>query len=100
MRTMMKLTIPVEAGNKAIADGSMARSLQETAERLKPEAAYFTVENGKRTAFYFFDMADASQMPVIGEPLFAMGADIQVTPAMNAQDLQKGLAALAQQMKR
>ena len=97
MRTMMKVTLPVEAGNKAIADGSLPRVIQETVERIRPEAAYFTVENGRRTALFFFDLGDASQMPVVGEPLFQMGADVQVTPAMNAQDLQKGLSALAAQ---
>jgi hypothetical protein len=100
MRTMLKMTLPTEAGSKAIADGTLPRALQETMERLKPEAAYFTVEDGKRTAFIFFDFADPSQMPVVGEPLFALGADVQLTPAMNAQDLQKGLANLAAQAKR
>jgi hypothetical protein len=95
MRTMLKLTIPVEAGNKTIADGTLPRVLQDTMERLKPEAAYFTVEDGKRTAFIFFDLAEPWQMPLVGEPLFSLGADVQLTPAMNAQDLQKGLAALA-----
>lgn len=95
MRTMMKISVPVEAGNKAIADGTLGRVMQETMERIKPEAAYFTVEDGKRTAFMFFDMSDVSQMPPVGEPLFALGADVQFTPAMNPQELQKGLSSFA-----
>ena len=94
MRTMMKVTIPVEAGNKAIADGSMPRIIQDAVERIRPEAVYFVSENGKRTALFFFDLADSSQLPVISEPLFQLGADVQLTPAMNAQDLQKGLSSL------
>ncbi|HVY38026.1 MAG TPA: hypothetical protein VHM31_08825 [Polyangia bacterium] len=94
MRTMMKISLPVEAGNKAIGDGTLGRVMQETMERIKPEAAYFTVEDGKRTAFMFFDLSEPSQLPVVGEPLFGMGADVQFTPAMSPQDLQKGLASL------
>lgn len=94
MRTMLKMTLPVEAGNKVIADGALGRVLQETMERLKPEAAYFTVEDGKRTAFIFFDFTEVSQMPPVAEPLFGLGADVQLTPVMSAQDLQKGLASL------
>ena len=96
MRMMLKVTIPVEAGNKAIKDGVLPRTMQSTIERLKPEAAYFLAEDGKRTAFYFFDMTDASQIPTIAEPLFmGMNAALLLVPAMNAEDLQKGLAEAA-----
>jgi hypothetical protein len=96
MRAMMKVTVPVEHGNKAILDGTLPRVIQETVERIKPEAAYFTLEGGKRTAFFFFDLTDPSQLPQIGEPLFmGLGAGIEVTPVMTAQDLQKGLAGLS-----
>jgi hypothetical protein len=95
MRTMLKVTVPVEQGNRAIVEGTLPRVIQDTIERIKPEATYFTVENGKRTAFFFFDMTDASQMPQIGEPLFmTLGAELELTPVMTAQDLQKGLADL------
>ena len=50
MRMMMKVAIPVEAGNKAFKAGSLARVLQTTAERLKPEAAYFLADEGQRSA--------------------------------------------------
>ena len=73
MRMMLKV-IPVEAGNKAVKDGTLARTMQRTMERLKPEAAYFLAEDGKRTGLFFFNMQDVSQIPVIAEPLF-MGMD-------------------------
>jgi len=96
MRTLLKVSIPVEQGNKAIVEGTLGRVIQETVERIKPEAAYFTVDGGKRTAFFVFDMKDVSEMPIVGEPLFmAFGAAIEATPVMTAQDLQKGLGSLA-----
>ena len=96
MRMMLKVTIPVEAGNTAIKDGTLPQTLQKTAERLKPEASYFLAEDGKRTALFFFDMQDVSQIPSIVEPLFmGMNASLALVPVMNADDLQKGLAEAA-----
>ncbi len=94
MRMMLKVSIPVEAGNKAFKDGSLTRAIQSTAERLKPEAAYFLASKGERTSLFFFDMQDTSQIPAIAEPLFSgLSASLTFTPVMNADDLQKGLAA-------
>jgi len=94
MRTLLKVSIPVEQGNKAVADGSLGKIIQATLQRTKAEAAYFTTENGNRTAFIFFDMKDSSELPPIAEPLFqGLHAEIAVTPVMNGEDLQKGLAA-------
>jgi hypothetical protein len=37
-------------------------------------------------------MKDSSQIPPIAEPLFAaLGAEIELVPVMNAEDLRKGL---------
>jgi hypothetical protein len=94
MRMMAKIEIPVEAGNKAIGDGE-PRVVQETAEKWKPEAMYFTTFNGRRTAFVVFDMPDSSGIPQFAEPFFmALNAEVQLSPAMNGDDLQKGLSAL------
>jgi hypothetical protein len=96
MRMMLKVTIPVEAGNKAIKDGTLPKTLQATMQQLKPEAAYFFPENGVRTALYFFNLQDVSQIPVIAEPLFmGMNAALTMIPVMNAEDLQKGLTEAA-----
>ena len=48
MRMMLRWTVPVERGNQAIKDGTLARTIQALLEELKPEAAYFWPENGKR----------------------------------------------------
>lgn len=96
MRTLMKITVPVTTGNKTIGDGTLPRVIQSTLETLKPEAAYFFADGGKRTAWMVFDLKDASQIPSACEPLFmGLDADIELLPVMNAQDLQSGLAALA-----
>jgi len=88
----MRVSAPVEKGTAALADGSFQRLIQQTMEKIHPEAAYFIALDGKRTAIFVFDLSDPSQIPGIAEPLFAgLDADVYMTPAMNAEDLQKGL---------
>jgi len=97
MRMMLKILIPTETGNHAIKDGSLHKIFETTMSKIKPEAAYFVAEHGQRCAMMFFDMNDASDIPVIVEPLFAgLNARVQLLPVMNADDLQKGLNAAGQ----
>jgi hypothetical protein len=93
---LIKVTVPVEAGNKTIQDGTMQKILAETLERLRPEAAYFFAERGVRTALYVVDVKNPSDIPVIGEPFFmGLNAAVEFTPVMNADDLKKALEQLS-----
>jgi hypothetical protein len=67
--------------------------MQQLAERWSPEAMYFTTFDGRRTAFVVFDMPDSSAIPSFAEPLFmGLNAEVQLSPVMNGEDLQKGLS--------
>lgn len=95
MRMMMKVQIDTVAGNDAIQSGRLPQVMQETLEKLRPEAAYFGPANGHRTAWIVFDMKDPSQLPSLSEPMFReMHAHIDVFPVMNQEDLQRGLSQL------
>ena len=95
MRVLLKVSMDTEKANEAISNGTLPKLIEASLEQIKPEAAYFTSENGQRTAFLFFDMEDSSLMPVISEPFFMnLGAKISYTPVMNREDLQKGLSQL------
>jgi len=63
MRMMLKVKMDTEAASRAIEDGSLPKLLEETMERLQPEAAYFGPEGGVRTAFIIFDLKDPSDIP-------------------------------------
>lgn len=96
MRMMMRVQMDTETASKGIADGSMPRGLEQMMAALKPEAAYFSMLNGNRTAFIVFDMTDSWQLPPMLEPLFSqLKAKIDIGPAMNLDDLKKGLSALS-----
>ena len=89
---MIKVTVPVEAGNRAIRDGSLPKVISDALERLKPEAAYFFPDRGIRTCLFVIDIKDPSEIPVIAEPFFTqLDAAVDFTPVMNAEDLKKGL---------
>lgn len=101
MRIMMRVSIPVDAGNQRIADGTLPKTIQSILGDLKPEAAYFTDDNGKRTAFLFLDMQDTSQIPKVAEPWFlAFNASVEMHPAMNVEDLAKAAPHLQEAVRK
>jgi hypothetical protein len=92
MRMLMKVQMPTGPGNDAIKDGSLPQIMASSLEALKAEAAYFTAENGMRTALIIFDMTDSSDIPPAAEPFFqGLDAKITLSPVMNAQEMQAGV---------
>ena len=98
MRMMLKVQVPTPDGNAAIKSGVLGKVIEAFMARAKPEASYFTAEGGARTAYFFFDMTESSQMPVLAEALFmALNAQLSIIPVMNAAELQTGLGAFMAQ---
>ena len=95
MRMMMRAKIPVEAGNVGLSDGSLPETLQQVMKITQPEAVYIGTEDGERRVLIFFDLEDASDIPAVTEPFFQkMNASVELTPVMNLDDLQAGMAKL------
>jgi hypothetical protein len=68
---------------------------------LKPEAVYFTDNNGQRSGFIFLEMEDASQIPAIAEPwLLAFNASIEIHPVMVPDDLARAGDAIEKAVKK
>jgi hypothetical protein len=96
MRTLLRVSILVEAGNAAAEDGNLGTTIEKILAGLKPEAAYFFADdNGNRSGSIVFDMKDSSEIPRIAEPWFlAFNANVSFRPVMNPQDLAKAGSAI------
>jgi hypothetical protein len=96
MRMLLNVSIPHEAFNAAVKDGSAGTKLNRILEALKPEAVYFTEQCGQRGALLIVDLADPSKVPALSEPWFlAFNADVKIRVVMTLADLQKaGLGEL------
>ena len=101
MRFLLKVNIPVESGNAAAKAGKLGATIQSILADLKPEAVYFTTDNGERTAFLFLEMQDASQIPAIAEPWFiAFNASVEIHPVMLPDDLARAEGAIEKAVKK
>jgi hypothetical protein len=101
VRFLVKVNIPVEAGNQAARAGKLGTTIQSILADLKPEAAYFTDDNGQRTALLFLEMKDVSQIPAIAEPWFlAFNASIEFHPVMVPDDLAKAGSAIQEEVSK
>ena len=101
MRFLVKARMDVEAANALASAGKLGSTIQSILEELKPEAAYFVADEGQRTAILIINMEDTSQIPAIAEPWFlAFNADIEATPAMVAEDLEKAGPAIEEAVKK
>ena len=90
MRMMMHVTfLLLSCFNVAVKDGSIeAQDETESLDQVKPEAAYFTAWNGRRSAVLIIDLADPSKIPSFCEPwCLTFNADIDFYPVMTGQDL-------------
>lgn len=98
MRMLLTVKFPHEHFNEAVKDGSVGEKLRRILEEIKPEAVYFTEQNGKRGAILIVDMADPSKVPSFAEPWFlAFNAEVEFRVVMTPEDLERaGLERLGE----
>ena len=97
MRMLLRVSIPVEAGNATIKAGTLGSTIEKILADLKPEAAYFFADdNGNRSGSIVFDLQDSSQIPAVAEPWFlAFNAKVSFRPVMSPADLDKAAAGIS-----
>lgn len=101
MHLLVKFHIPTETGNELIRQGKMKDVMASLVSELKPEAAYFMPDQGYRSGYLVVHAQDSSSIVTICEPFWmALGATVEILPVMTADELQQGLAALDQSVKR
>jgi len=87
---ILQVIFPLEPFNGYVKNGSIENKMKSVMDELKPEAAYFFAENGKRSAVLIVDLADPSRVPSLAEPLFLVfNAEVSIQPVMLPEDLGK-----------
>jgi hypothetical protein len=96
MRMLLTVRIPHEPFNTAVRKGTAGQTIQRILDETKPEAAYFTEQNGTRTGILVIRVDNPSQVPSFAEPWFlSFNADCEFRIAMRPEDLKEaGLEAL------
>jgi len=90
MKMLLNVTLPHQPFNAAVKDGTVGSKLNRILEATKPEAVYFTEQNGQRGAVLVLDLPDASKIPALVEPwMLAFEADIELRPVMTPDDLKR-----------
>ncbi len=90
MRILLNVKIPHQQFNNAVRDGSAESKLNAILEASKPEAVYFTEQNGHRSAILIVDLPEPSKIPALAEPWFlAFEADVELHTVMTPDDLKR-----------
>ncbi len=86
MRFMTKVTIPPEKWDEAQKSGTLQSTIDSAMQRLRPEAAYFFEEEGKRECIFVFNL----DIPSLLRPLFPnLGASFEGRAVTNAAEFQQ-----------
>jgi hypothetical protein len=90
MRMLMTVTFPHGEFNAAVKNGTAGRKTRMILEDARPEATYFTEQNGQRTAIVVINVDDVSKIPAYAEPWFLnFNANVEFRIAMTPADLEK-----------
>jgi hypothetical protein len=97
MRMLLTVTMPHEPFNALVRKKKAGEILSRILEEIKPEAAYFTEQDGTRGAVLVVNVADPSRIPSLAEPFFLnFNADCRFRLVMSPEELgRSGLDAIA-----
>ena len=96
MRMLIHVRFPLEPFNSAVRNGTAGEKIQRILESIKPEAVYFTEQDGRRGGTLVVNVKDSSEIPALAEPFFlTFNAEVEFRIAMTPEDLARsGLDAL------
>ena len=101
MKFLVKATIPVEAGNALVKDPNMKTRMDTVMGDIRPETAYFTVEDGQRTLYLFVNVDKPEDMARIAEPLWlSWKANVTFLPAFTPEDMEQAMGVVAEIAKK
>lgn len=90
MRMILDWKMPLEPFNSMVRAGTAGANIQKVLKALNAEAVYFSARGASRGGLAIVDVADASKIPSLAEPLFlTFNATVEFHPCMTPEDLGK-----------
>lgn len=90
MRMLMNVSIPSNHFNEAVKNGTVGTKINRILEEIKPEAVYFTEQDGSRGAILIVNLDDPAKIPALAEPWFlTFNAEVKFRIAMTLEDLKR-----------
>ncbi|MBV7493300.1 panthothenate synthetase [Pseudomonas sp. PDM24] len=89
MKMLLMVEFPHEPFNALVRSGKIGEIMNRVLETIKPEATYFTEQDGMRSGIFLIDVEDPSEIPGYAEPFFLnFQANCKFRVVMSAQNLQ------------
>ncbi|MCO8311811.1 panthothenate synthetase [Pseudomonas mandelii] len=89
MKMLLMVEFPHEPFNALVRSGKIGETMNRILETIKPEATYFTEQDGMRSGIFLIDIEDPSEIPGYAEPFFLnFQANCKFRVVMSAQNLQ------------
>lgn len=89
MKMLLMVEFPHEPFNALVKSGKIGEIMNRILETIKPEATYFTEQDGMRSGIFLIDIEDPSEIPGYAEPFFLnFQANCKLRVVMSAQNLQ------------
>lgn len=90
MKMLLTVEFPHEPFNALVRAGKAGEIIGRILESIKPEAAYFTEQDGMRGGLFLINVQNSSDVPAFAEPFFLnFQANCKFRVVMSPQDLQK-----------
>ncbi|WP_447792724.1 MULTISPECIES: panthothenate synthetase [Pseudomonas] len=89
MKMLLMVEFPHEPFNALVRSGKVGEIMNRILETIKPEAAYFTEQDGMRSGIFLIDIEDPSEIPGYAEPFFLnFQANCKLRVVMSPLELQ------------
>ncbi len=90
MKMLLTVEFPHEPFNSLVRSGRAGELIGHILETIKPEAAYFTEQEGRRGGIFVVNVQAPSDIPAFAEPFFLnFQGNCKFRIVMNPEELQK-----------
>ena len=90
MKMLLHVEFPHEPFNSLVKSGKAGQLLGKILDATKPEAAYFTEQDGMRGGIFVINVQNAADVPSFAEPFFLQfHANCRFRIVMSPEDLKK-----------